>query len=302
MGKPKSPLFSLGAHGTIADTLTYQKRSGVDFVREKPTPTDPRSLAQMYHRWLYRDYTLMWNALSAADRQTWKSLGSRHSRTGLSEFIKDKLTELEDLEGIWHLDETTVPWCFDSSPNNNHLGQFGTLPVTGRISICREFDGVNDTLWCEATPSLDLTNAMSLSAWVRPLDTGTYGVILSKEGGAYRLYFRKTPTPVILFYLWGVHMWAQAFVDIYDGLWHHLGFSYDKDAGANNMRILLDGDLFATQTKVGAITTQPTRKLYIGREEGGGYPYKGDMDELRLNNIQLPDTIFKAHSQRRYPL
>ncbi|GAJ14702.1 unnamed protein product, partial [marine sediment metagenome] len=50
MAKLKKPLLSLGARGTIADTLTFQKRQGIDLVKRKPVPSQPRTLPQMYQR------------------------------------------------------------------------------------------------------------------------------------------------------------------------------------------------------------------------------------------------------------
>ena len=50
MSKIKAPLLSLKAHGTIANSLTYQDRSTKTIVRRKPTPTGLKSLKQTYQR------------------------------------------------------------------------------------------------------------------------------------------------------------------------------------------------------------------------------------------------------------
>ena len=74
MAKPKSPLLSLGAHGTIADTLTYQKRHRVSIARVKPIPTDPKSPAQLAQRQLYSDAVDAWNALSPEEKEAWRGV------------------------------------------------------------------------------------------------------------------------------------------------------------------------------------------------------------------------------------
>ncbi|MBA7583576.1 hypothetical protein ES708_25522 [subsurface metagenome] len=74
MAKPKNPLLSLGARGTIADTLTFQKRGRGHFARKKPVPKDPRSPAQLAWRQLYRDTVAVWNALTPEEQQAWRGV------------------------------------------------------------------------------------------------------------------------------------------------------------------------------------------------------------------------------------
>lgn len=74
MAKPKSPLLSLGARGTIADTLTFQKRGRQHFARVKPIPKDPKSPAQLAWRQIYRDAVTAWHALSAEGKEAWRGV------------------------------------------------------------------------------------------------------------------------------------------------------------------------------------------------------------------------------------
>lgn len=74
MAKPKSPLLSFGARGTIASSLTFQKRGRTTIVRTKPTPTDPESSSQLARRQVYRDAVADWNALSPAEKESWRGV------------------------------------------------------------------------------------------------------------------------------------------------------------------------------------------------------------------------------------
>lgn len=74
MAKPKSPLLSLGARGTIADTLTFQKRGRAHFAREKPIPKDPKSPAQLIWRQIYKDAVAAWHALSQEEKEAWRGV------------------------------------------------------------------------------------------------------------------------------------------------------------------------------------------------------------------------------------
>ncbi|MBA7545125.1 hypothetical protein ES705_37488 [subsurface metagenome] len=74
MAKPKSPLLSLGARGTIADTLTFQKRGRGTIAREKPIPKDPKSPAQLAQRQRYKEAVAVWNALTLEEKEAWRGV------------------------------------------------------------------------------------------------------------------------------------------------------------------------------------------------------------------------------------
>ncbi|GAI62619.1 unnamed protein product [marine sediment metagenome] len=74
MAKPDKPLLSFGARGTIADTLTFQKRGRGHFVRQKPIPKDPKSEAQLAQRQIYKDAVAAWHALSAEEKEAWRGI------------------------------------------------------------------------------------------------------------------------------------------------------------------------------------------------------------------------------------
>lgn len=74
MAKPKSPLLSFGARGSIAKTLTFQKRGTGTIARKKPIPTDPKSPAQLAQRQVYRDAVSAWHALSTVQQQAWRGV------------------------------------------------------------------------------------------------------------------------------------------------------------------------------------------------------------------------------------
>ncbi len=74
MAKPDKPLLSLGARGTIADSLTFQKRGRATIAREKPIPENPRSEAQLAQRQIYTDAIAAWHALTPAEKEAWRGV------------------------------------------------------------------------------------------------------------------------------------------------------------------------------------------------------------------------------------
>ncbi|MBA7532777.1 hypothetical protein ES705_25007 [subsurface metagenome] len=74
MAKPKSPLLSLGARGSIGDTLTFQKRGRLTIARQKPIPTDPKTDLQLAQRQVYREAVAAWNALTPEEQEAYRGL------------------------------------------------------------------------------------------------------------------------------------------------------------------------------------------------------------------------------------
>lgn len=146
MGKPKTPFFSLEAHGTVADTLTAQKRGAGTIMRRKPTPTDRKTLPQIYQRWLYQDYVAWWQTLSGAQKQTWESAARPYHMSGFAYWMKDRLTNLPDLAGMWHLDHSRDGSVIDFSRHANHGIVYGAIPAPGIIDGGFYFDGLDDSI------------------------------------------------------------------------------------------------------------------------------------------------------------
>ncbi len=92
MAKPDKPLLSLGARGTISNSLTFQKRGKGHFAREKPIPTDPKSPAQLAQRQIYKDAVSAWHALTPEEKEAWR--GVCRGLTAYQCFIQAKIREL----------------------------------------------------------------------------------------------------------------------------------------------------------------------------------------------------------------
>jgi len=74
MAKPDKPLFSFGARGTVADTLTFQKRGRLTIARRKPVPTDRKTDLQQAQRQVYRDAVTAWNLLTTEEKEAYRGV------------------------------------------------------------------------------------------------------------------------------------------------------------------------------------------------------------------------------------
>ena len=73
MVRLKGPLFSLKASKSIGGILTYQGRPTGTALYKKPTPTDPKTPAQLLMREYMGEARTAWKALSQGDKEAWNS-------------------------------------------------------------------------------------------------------------------------------------------------------------------------------------------------------------------------------------
>lgn len=66
MAKPKQPLLSFKARGSLGHALTYARVRGVTVAKRIPTPNQPRTLLQLYRRNLYSLALEWWRSLTPA--------------------------------------------------------------------------------------------------------------------------------------------------------------------------------------------------------------------------------------------
>lgn len=323
MAKTKTPFLSFGSRGTVGGVLTSQKRGRETIIRKTPVPRDPYSLNQAYQRWDYRDYAHLWTLESEADKQTYRSRASRYHITGFSLWMRERLNELTNLEGRWHLDENSGASAFDSSKNTNHGTIIGASPVSGVISGAYYFDGLNDLINCGNDPSL------------RPPELSVESFII-------------TPDPLT----WQAHTWEKSYLSRYDtglnkrvwtlGLTNQHGAADWMDqlniflgdpadgtveyGGYYNFR--LSGNTryhvsftFSGGTLIVYLNGQPvTLTTFLGAVPASLYltdvdliqgcrlnngalisPLEHTQDEVRLYSAVLPQTLIERHSERRYP-
>lgn len=114
MAKTTAPLMSLKASGTIADTLTFFDWKGVNAVRTRVVPANPRSNAQVAQRGLLTDAVDEWHAAGYTDndKSAWDRLAATLGRamTGFNAMVKAYVDAfVEDPSAVWnHLANITV--------------------------------------------------------------------------------------------------------------------------------------------------------------------------------------------------
>ncbi len=187
-------------------------------------------------------------------------------------------------------DETAGTDAIDFSGKSNdgilNMGSSG-YRVAGKIGGGIHFDGSSDYVAIAASPNLDVTDAISISAWVNVDATGTIMQIVSKYWGTYSMglhsngkfmvsYRNQDSTPNTIYGM----TTAQT------GVWYHVTGVIDSNS---DVELYVNGNLEASQAFSGtSIQSQSNRQVSIGC--GGNcnsYYFDGIIDDVRIYNHAL---------------
>jgi len=191
-------------------------------------------------------------------------------------------------------DEGSGTTVSDSSGNSNNGTISGaSWTSAGKYGGALSFDGVNDSVAVPDANSLDLTTAMTLSAWVK-MDavSNRFQALLYKErnsnDGSYALEADSTVSsrPGLNFRTTGWQA-ARAPDPLSTNQWAHFAAAWD----GTTTKIYLNGTLVKTQTMTGTVVAS-TGLLKIGGTAitGSNQHVDGLIDEVRLYNRALSQT------------
>lgn len=183
----------------------------------------------------------------------------------------------------------------DASGQGNH-GALSNVSWTtgGQFGKALSFSGSNSYVTVADKNSLDLTNGMTLEAWVYPTATmsGWRSVLLKEQTGglAYGLYANSdTNKPVASINISGNDKNLPGVSALTANAWTHLAATYD---GATE-RLFVNGVQVAKQAQTGNIPVS-TGALRIGGNSIWGEYFKGRIDEVRIYNRALSATEIQA--------
>jgi glucose/arabinose dehydrogenase/chitodextrinase len=181
------------------------------------------------------------------------------------------------LVAAYSFDEGLGASAADASGNGN-TGAIGasTWVPTGKFSNALSFDGTSAFVSVQDSPSLDLTTAMTLEAWVYPTAGGNdWRDVVYKANDTYYLESSSgTGAPVV----------GANFNGPLDGTsalplnaWSHLAGTYD----GSTMRLYVNGIQVASRPDFGQISPS-AGALSIGGDALYGQLFAGRIDEVRI--------------------
>ena len=170
----------------------------------------------------------------------------------------------------------------DGSGNGNYGAIRGSRWAAGRHGKALSFDGRDDWVTVLDSPSLDLSTAMTVEAWVRPRSVSGWRTILEKETdtelsfGLYAASAGGAPSG------WGGMRGIYGPARIPTGTWTHLAATHD----GVRLRLFRDGKLVASRPMQARLKVSG-RELRIGGNAVWGEFFSGLIDEVRVYSRAL---------------
>ncbi|MBC8231511.1 T9SS type A sorting domain-containing protein [bacterium] len=205
----------------------------------------------------------------------------------------------EGLVGYWNFDNGTAD---DLSPFGNHGTLMNDAKIIPPINRALDFDGVGDYVEVSDASSLDVSDTMTLSAWIKldelPSATLKYVKFISKDDvGVSRSFafgFQNDDTLYVSYFsnntTYTAEQANEAFVAGDVGVWKHVAVTIT--ASSKTVKIYVDGILVdSTQIASDASSIQnSTADLLIGARKTFGAVelfFDGKIDEVSIWNRAL---------------
>jgi len=160
------------------------------------------------------------------------------------------------------------------------------------------FDGVDDYVRVPHSPSLDITNAITIAAWVYPTSLLSLAPrIVSKETGAgtnsYNLLILSSDR-TFRFYTGGASRVGGGTVTLH--AWQHVAVTWDSVSQLP--RLYVNGSLVATGAAYSGPIPSTTYDVLIGNNPTNERQFHGIIDDVRIYNRALSDDEIKAIYER----
>jgi len=204
---------------------------------------------------------------------------------------------LNGLAANWRLDDGAGATAVDSSGNNNTgtLLNSPTWVLPGRIGAAElSFNATNlQSVTANNSASLNMSSAITIAAWINPLDwIGNRRIV--QKGNSDNQYRFLAEGNVLKFHLNGVGTLTTALPT--SNLWTHVAATWN----GSTMLIYTNGQVQGSLTAGGSITAT-TDPVAIGKKNtssSSGDYWNGQLDEVRLYNraLSLAEINIIAHN------
>ena len=172
----------------------------------------------------------------------------------------------------------------DASGNANHGSIAGAAwSQAGRSGGALSFDGVDDLVTVADAASLDLANALTLEAWVRPDTTAGWRTVVTKETtgnlvyGLFSSADTAPPAGIVTIGSSPLQEIVRGSSALAVGAWRHLALTYDGAA----LRLYANGVEIGSRPVTGALANT-SGPLQIGGNRVWAEWFDGLIDDLRV--------------------
>ncbi len=196
--------------------------------------------------------------------------------------------------GIWRFEETDNT-ALDSSGYGNDGTITGATHTNGILGSALSFDGIDDYVDAGNDNSFDITDAITIEAWVNPFSNNVYGGIVSKKqwtGGTTGYHLARGNNKQFYFG-WGDGSVRDTLVSssVENNVWSHVVATFMNGA----VKIYVNGALNNEKTSLISSIASNTYYVSIGSTQGATYSFNGLIDEVRIYNRALSTTEIQKH-------
>jgi len=189
----------------------------------------------------------------------------------------------------WKLDETegeTVANAIDSEMNGTLAGDPQWQPAGGKAGGALLFDGEGDYVDCGKNPAFNITDEMTVAAWIKvnEFDKGWQSIV-TKGDSAWRIARERNDNTLQFGTgLYGRDMQAvRGTMDVNDGSWHHIAGVYD----GRKLYLYVDGQLDETAFGSEKIPGNDYAVAIGQNTERPDRDWNGWIDDVRLYSCAL---------------
>jgi hypothetical protein len=214
-------------------------------------------------------------------------------------------------------------WSFDDIqgtivPDQSGTGNDGTingapLLIDGPFGTALQLDGINDYVDCGNAESLNITDKLTISAWVKTVDAGDPAG--GEMGGQnhyvskHSCYQFKHRTNLLIFAIWDGSPYATriSIDNSFNGEWHHVVGTYDGSVLKTYVDTKLEGeaphvgdiDLIDLNVNIGKNPNQNDQNFQGGIDEV--MIYNRDLSESHVKDLFMGNTSFFLKAQNPDP-
>jgi len=196
-----------------------------------------------------------------------------------------------DIVALWDFDDDNA---LDSSGNSNDGEVTGANFVDSTVGMGRalSFDG-NDYVKVDYNDTLDITNAITIEAWINPTAVSGYRTIVSKRSGSVANYVLRLRGKQVEFYYRsaGASTWSEWCTTeepVSAGNPYHIAVTYTF--GQGDSIIVYVNDTSYEGSWIYGVSDDVIANnfpVYIGCISPNSQPFIGEIDEVRIWNFAL---------------
>jgi hypothetical protein len=180
----------------------------------------------------------------------------------------------------------------DSSGNGNHGSVSGASLAAGKYGNGLSFNGSNNMVTVTASPSLNATTGLTISAWVNPISLSSFRVVMTRELPTTDAWALNANDSTDLPGIWartGTEAsplyGAKGSTKLPLNTWTYLAGTYDGSV----LRLYVNGILVRSTNVTGTLVNSQNA-LRIGGNALWGEWFHGLIDEIRIYNRALSQT------------